>query len=118
MPGSRSRWPTDDESQAISRINGRGMNVLHIVAGELAEAASRGAYWLHRGLLALDVESRLFTDSKQTYGDVSVATVSCNTTGFALSMLRKQVGLSLATLYPAGKRGTFSDGLLGVDFPR
>ena len=94
------------------------MNVLHIVAGELTEGASRGAYWLHRGLLALDVESRLFTNSKQTYGDASVTTVSDNAKGFALSMLRKQVDLSLATLYPEGKRGTFSNGLLGVDFIR
>jgi len=33
------------------------MRVLHLVAGELTGGAARGAYWLHRGLMEIGVDS-------------------------------------------------------------
>lgn len=41
------------------------MKVLHLVAGEVTTRAGKGAYWLHRGLVELGVDSKILTSGKE-----------------------------------------------------
>ena len=52
------------------------MKVLHIVGGELTGGAARGAYWLHEGLLSLGVDSKILSNTEETFGDNSVSSIS------------------------------------------
>jgi hypothetical protein len=52
------------------------LKILHIVAGDLSGGAARGAYWLHTALKELGVDSKIFTNSRVTFGDDSVVTIT------------------------------------------
>ncbi|CAN2049922.1 Group 1 glycosyl transferase [Candidatus Magnetomoraceae bacterium gMMP-1] len=52
------------------------MRILHLIAGNLSGGAARGAYWLHRGLKNIGVESKVLTNSVDTLGDSDVATIA------------------------------------------
>lgn len=54
------------------------MRILHIVGGDLTKGAFLGAYWLHRGLLNIGVESKIlgFIPSHQTRSDISATSTS------------------------------------------
>ncbi len=94
------------------------MNVLHVVAGELTGGAARGAYWLHQGLRELGVHSQLLSSCRETHGDRTVVSLGSTPWRAGTNLLRKQLDLTLPTLYPLGRRGAFSTGLFGRDFTR
>ncbi|MCF8095486.1 MAG: glycosyltransferase family 4 protein [Desulfobacteraceae bacterium] len=94
------------------------MKILHIVAGEMAGGAARGAYWLHQGLLKSGVDSRILTNAKGTYGDRTVVSINGDKKGRLVAMIRQQAESGLQRLYRNRKRVIFSTGLFGYDFTR
>ena len=67
------------------------MKILHIVAGDLNGGAARGAYWLHSGLKELNIDSKIFTNSKITLGDNSVVTINNSKKRKAINIIRGQL---------------------------
>jgi len=94
------------------------MKVLHIVAGDLIGGASRGAYWLHRALIELGIDSKIFTNSKLTFGDERVYSVLKTKKDKFLNIIRSQLDENLQILYPKRIRAIFSTGLFGIDFTK
>lgn len=94
------------------------MKILHLVAGELSGGASRGAYWLHQGILGHGVHSRILATSKATYGDGTISTLAADKKGKLSVFLRGQVDANLQALYRNRLGQIFSTGLVGHDFTR
>ncbi|GAB6147247.1 glycosyltransferase [Desulfocicer niacini] len=95
------------------------MKILHIVGGELTGGAARGAYWLSKGLQELDIESKIYTNSIETFGDENVISTTQSKKEKALSLFRSQLDPSLKIFYKNSiKRSDFSTGLWGQDFTR
>ncbi|SDS96760.1 Glycosyltransferase involved in cell wall bisynthesis [Halopseudomonas xinjiangensis] len=94
------------------------MKVMHVVAGELTGGAARGAYWLHQAMRSIGIDSVVYTNSRATHGDESVASTNTNKLQMVASLARSQADQSLASFYPKRSSGMFSTGLLGADFTR
>lgn len=94
------------------------MNILHIVAGELSEGASRGAYWLHKGLLSLGCESRILTNSSIDYNDGRVFSIGKSLWGRFSGFFRTLPDILLPRLYPGYRGKLFSTSLIGFDFTK
>jgi glycosyltransferase involved in cell wall biosynthesis len=94
------------------------MKILHFVGGELTGGAARGAYWLHKGLIRHGVDSKIFTNSKEHFGDPTV--VSC--VGSPVRRIRNIIRLKLDSLVYSVYRNrmnvTFSSGLFGLDITK
>lgn len=54
------------------------MRVLHVIAGNLGEGAALGAYGLHRGLLALGVDSHVVNNGQTILSDPTVTPLATN----------------------------------------
>lgn len=94
------------------------MKILHIVAGDLSGGAARGAYWLHLGLKAQGVDSKVFTNSTITLGDKDVITIIKSKKDKAINLIRNQLDNLFTLFYPKRKRIIFSTGFFGVDFTK
>ncbi len=94
------------------------MKILHLIGGDLGGGAARGAYWLHKGLLELGVDSHVLTNSKEDYGEKTVTTIAADTRGRLLTFARGRADASVLRLYRKRQRVTFSAGLFGHDFTR
>lgn len=92
------------------------MKILHLVSGNLGGGAARGAYWLHKGLLDLGIDSRVLTTSTQTYGDPTVNSITTDKKGKLAELLRRQADFSLKNFYTERKKRVFSTGLFGFNF--
>ncbi len=90
------------------------MRVVHIVAGNLDGGAARGAYWLHRGLLDLGVDSRVFTDSELTFGEEQVISTTVSKTDKLKRVIRENIDYLLTVLYRKRTKDLFSTGYCGV----
>lgn len=91
---------------------------MHLVGGELAGGAARGAYWLHKGLLGLGVDSRVLTNSRETYSDETVTSIATNKKRKVLALARNQADSSLRSMYRRRQQLIFSTGFFGHDFTR
>ena len=94
------------------------MKVLHLVAGQMTGGATRGAYWLHEALRSLGIDSRLLTNSKDSFGDESVISLADSAIGKLKFGILKRMGQAPAKAYPKRKRVIFNTGFEGVDFTR
>ncbi len=94
------------------------MNVLHLVAGELDGGAARGAYWLHRALLELGVDSTILTNAKDTLGDESVISLTQSSLGKLKFAVLHRIGLLPIKAYRNRESLTFNTGLDGIDVTR
>ena len=91
------------------------MKVLHLVAGQLDSGASRGAYWLHRALRELGVDSRILTNATDNLGDDSVIPLGGSMYGrIKFSMLHRMSTLPIRA-YRNRRPLIFSTGLSGID---
>ena len=89
------------------------MRVLHLTAGELSRGASRGALWLHRGLMDRGVDSRFLTSDPDPRGP-GVESVRPGLLGrLQLTALRQLDRLPLRA-YRFDRRGTLSPGWAGL----
>ncbi len=94
------------------------MNVLHLVAGELDGGAARGAYWLHKALREIGVDSVILSNAKETYGDetvISLANSPLRRLKFAVS---KRLGRAPVRAYPRRHHRIFNTGFDGIDITR
>ncbi len=92
------------------------MKILHIVAGELSGGAARGAYWLHKGLVSLGVDSKILTNSKETLDDPRVITITPGKSQKILSLICSQIDSLLTLFYYDRNKVIFSTGFVGHDF--
>jgi len=94
------------------------LKVLHIVAGNLSGGAARGAYWLHLGLKALAVDSKVLTNSKIDLNDKNIVTVTKSKKNKLINLIRGQLDSLLTLFYPKRKSIIFSSGIFGFDFTK
>ena len=94
------------------------MKILHMVSGELSGGAARGAYWLHRGLLDLGVDTVLMTSGRLFSLDKTVVSLAKTQAQRAKSKLIAQLGGLPLHLYSNRKRWPFSTGFEGINFTR
>jgi len=94
------------------------VKVLHIVAGNLSGGAARGAYWLHKALVEFGIESKIWTNSKDTFSDERVYSILKNKKENLLNFFRNQIDSNIQIFYPNRKRVIFSTGIIGVDFTK
>ena len=94
------------------------MKILHLVSGPISEGAARGAYWLHRGLVGLGVDSFLLNNSREQYQDVSVASLADTSARKIKSMLLPQLGGAPKYFYRKRKPWIFNTGFEGFDFTK
>jgi glycosyltransferase involved in cell wall biosynthesis len=94
------------------------MRVLHLVAGQLAGGAARGAYWLHLGLRELGVDSKILTNSWNTLGGDDVLTVAKHKMGKIGIVVRRALESLPVQLYVQRQSGIFSSGFWGFDFTK
>lgn len=90
------------------------IRILHIVAGNLSEGASRGAYWLHRGLLKADVESRMIVQHEDG-NDPTVKQVHDNKFHNLSVLSRIALDRLPVVLYRNREKSIFSTGISGFD---
>lgn len=94
------------------------MKILHIVSGELNGGAARGAYWLHKGLRKIGVDSYILSDSFDTLGDSEVFTTADSNKNKVIKLIRGQLDTAPSWLYRNRKRVIFSTGFFGKDFTK
>lgn len=90
--------------------------ILHLVAGDLNGGAARGAYSLHKGLIALGWASKLLNNSENTQDSEDVVTVANNKKNRLYGLIRSQLDSAPALLYRKRKSLLFSTGFIGYDF--
>jgi len=89
------------------------MRVLHLAAGDLSRGASRGALWLHQGLLAQGCDSHFLTTDPQPHGQ-AVQPVFPGRHGQGRLRLLKQLDRLPLRAYRFDRRGTLSPGWVGL----
>ena len=89
------------------------MRVLHLTSGSLSRGASRGALWLHQGLLAQGVESHLLTTDPHPSG-MNLKTALPGRRGEQQLMLLKQLDRLPLRAYRFDRRATISPGWIGL----
>ena len=94
------------------------MNILHIVAGNVRGGAARGAYWLHQGLIELDIDSNILISGKSDQYDKKVKSLSNTKLEQAITIFRSQFDPLILKLYKNNKGNIFSTGLIGYDFTK
>jgi len=94
------------------------VKVLHIVAGDLTGGAARGAYWLHQALVELGVDSKVWTNSKATFGDERVYSILQTKKDKLFNIIRSQIDINIQRFYSKRKKVIFSTAFIGVDFTK
>lgn len=94
------------------------MKILHMVSGDLSGGAARGAYWLHRGLLDLGVDSVLMNNGRLSSPDKTVVSVASTIAQKAKFKLIAQLGILPLRLYLNRNRWIFNTGFEGFNFTR
>ena len=79
------------------------MRVLHLIGGELTGGAAKGAYWLHQGLLKLGVDSRILTNSKETYNDLTVESIAQTKKQKIVKKIREKIDVIPINFYKKEK---------------
>lgn len=92
------------------------MNILHIVSGDLNGGAAKGAYWLHQGLLARGVSSKVLTNAVDSLGDPTVSSINRTSWQRFKNGIIHQVDKAALAFYPHREKQIFSSGLVGTDF--
>jgi glycosyltransferase involved in cell wall biosynthesis len=92
------------------------MKILHLIGGELSGGAARGAYLLHRGLLANGIHSSVLTDSSTDNFDQTVVALANNREGRLKRAVRRWVDVAPSQLYVGRKSNIYSTGFVGYDF--
>lgn len=94
------------------------MKIMHVVGGGLSGGAARGAYWLHRGLIKSGVDSKILTNSKDTFEDFSVVSIAATKQQKLHNFIRSQIDQFPVVFYPKRKRDIFSTSFIGNDFTK
>lgn len=92
--------------------------VVHLVGDNLAGGAARGAYWLHRGLRAIGVDSVVLSDGEVRVQDPDVRYARLEPRGRLAATARAFVERAPLRLYPRREPSAFSPGIVGYRFDR
>lgn len=92
------------------------MNVLHIVSGELTTGASRGAFWLHQGLLEIGCNSFLLNNGRFNPKMESITSLANTSYQKIKRMILPRIAEVPKALYPNRKPWIFNTGFEGMDF--
>jgi glycosyltransferase involved in cell wall biosynthesis len=92
------------------------IRVVHIIAGELNGGAARGSYWLHKGLIAQGIDSKIITNAKDDLSDPNIKSLSKSKPRRLLSLLIGQLDSVVLLMFPKRKQRIFSTGFFGLDF--
>lgn len=90
------------------------LKVLHVLGGSLDDGAARGALWLHRGLVAAGVDSRILVPHGLP-GDPSTVSPAMGAARRVLWRLVTKLDHTVLRLYPHRQARMFSVGRLGLD---
>lgn len=90
------------------------IKVVHLIGGDLSAGASRGAYEIHKGLLAQGIHSRILTDSYTDLFDETITSVALDNTGKLSRTLRRALDSSPKLFYRNRQKTVFSTGLAGI----
>lgn len=91
------------------------MKIVHVVAGSLSGGAARGAYWLHKGLIKIGVNSTLITNGRDTLGDNTVFSLSESKVDMIKTLAVNQMDSIRLKTYPNREPRIFSTGFFGRD---
>ncbi len=94
------------------------MKILHIVAGDLLGGAARGAYWLHKALVELEIDSQILTNSKIDFEDNKVISIVKNKRQKILNFIKAKLDNNIQKVYKNRKKVIFSTGFFGFDFTK
>lgn len=94
------------------------MKILHIVAGELNGGAARGAYWLHRALRDLGLESRILGNARDIDGFEAVESLADSAPRKVQLALARRLGKAPIRLYRGRRNMDFNTGFDGIDISR
>jgi glycosyltransferase involved in cell wall biosynthesis len=92
------------------------IKVVHLVAGNLNGGAARGAYWLHKGLLDLGVDSRIITNYKDNLNDPNIITLASTKFKRLIALGANNLDTVLLKLWPKRNGRIFSTGFGGLNF--
>jgi hypothetical protein len=96
-------------------MSGSGIKVLHLIGGDLAGGAARGAYGLHQGLINIGVDSKIITNSKITLGDPTVKSINTTKMQRVVNILMSQLDQFPTSIYKKKEETIFSTGFFGTD---
>jgi glycosyltransferase involved in cell wall biosynthesis len=102
--------------ELAGQTKGGNLKILHIVSGDLSGGAARGAYWLHRGLCELGVDSFLLNNNQDKFNDETVASLAITPAQKFKSMILPRLGSLPKYFYRKRKAWIFNTGFGGVDF--
>lgn len=94
------------------------MKVLHLVTWQPLGGATLGAYWLHRALRELGVDSTILTNSSSTIDDESVISLADSRVARLKLAAARRIAQIPQRLYRNRQSRIFSTGLDGLDFTR
>lgn len=94
------------------------IKVVHLVAGELDGGAARGAYWLHKGLIELGVDSHVITNSKTDLGDTNVTLLPDSSVVRFVSKIIRRLDSWIIKMYPRNKEQIYSTGFAGLNYKK
>ena len=94
------------------------MKVLHLVTWEPLGGATLGAYWLHRALRELGVDSTILTNNNTTVDDESVISLADSRVARLKMAASRRMAQIPLRVYRRRQNRIFSTGLNGLDFTR
>ncbi len=94
------------------------IKVVHLIAGRLNGGAARGAYWLHRALLDVGIESKILTNARDDLDDVDVISVNRSLNSRLGFAMRREVSRLPIKLYGTELPVAFNTGFDGIDFTK
>lgn len=92
------------------------MKVLHLVSGKLTSGANRGALWLHRGLIDLNVDSYLLTNDTIESPEENVGSLSKSIPQKLKYKILPLLGKIPLRFYPKREPWIFNTGFEGANF--
>lgn len=98
--------------------NDNKIKVLHVICGDLNGGATRGAYWLHRGLLQIGVESRVLINAKAPYDDAFVHSILTNKKANLFNLYRLGMDQLVSQFYKRRQKRIFTCAFFGFDFSK
>lgn len=94
------------------------MKVVHVVGGDLSKGAHRGAYWLHKGLLEIGVDSTIVGRFPPSQGEPGVESLSVGVLNRTSEKITEIGDALLQRFYRNRCRSLFSTGFFGKSIHR
>jgi glycosyltransferase involved in cell wall biosynthesis len=88
------------------------LKILHIIGGNLSDGAARGAYWLHRGLRKIGVNSKILVQQADVK-DKNIISLTSNKMTRSKQIILSNLDQSPAWFYKNRNRVIFSTGIFG-----